>query len=159
MHSASLTEDSIMKRLPKTSIILAGLCLVGAGQPAEPYSEGQVWEYRTRPADEGSLLRIQKIENSDNARIGTIYHISVIGVHFGNASQLAGTLGHLPVSGASLDASVTRLATRKVDFPDATSGIAQWRDAKGGVFTIPIAQIVASIELTFTQPAAPAPSK
>lgn len=120
----------------------------GAQEPRTAYSVGQVWEYRTRPSDEGSLLRIQNIEDSSEA--GPIYHISVIGVRFRQA-PLSGELAHLPVSRVTLDASVTRLSGATPSFPDVTPGIAQWREARGGVFTVPLAEIVDMLERMVAQ--------
>ena len=121
--------------------------LVGATSPQPEYAEGQVWEYQTRPGDEGSLLRIQKIENLAFARQGPVYHISIIGVRFPGL-PLAGELQHAPVSRQSLDASVTRLSDSSAAFPDPSAGIAEWRAAEGGVFTVSIAKVVAFVEQT-----------
>jgi hypothetical protein len=35
---------------------------MAATPTVDRYAEGQVWEYQTRPGDQGSLLKIQKIE-------------------------------------------------------------------------------------------------
>ena len=114
-----------------------------AATPAAPvraYAEGQVWEYRTRRGESGSLLRIQKIETlPELAELGPVYHISVIGLNL--APNVLGTLQHVPVSRQTLDASVTRLSRKRADFPPAEAGIEEWRRAKGGVFTITVAQI------------------
>lgn len=117
---------------------------VGAATPgSEPagYSEGQVWEYRTRPGDEASRLKIQKIETlpGDRDRI-PVYHITIVGVNLGSES-IAGVIQHAPVSKQTLDASVTRLSDSKVDL-SAEEGIDEWRRADGGVFTITVAEIV-----------------
>jgi hypothetical protein len=136
---------------------MAGLVLlVALGAAAAPsrYAVGQVWEYHARPGDEGSLLKIQSIEDEPAYNAGPIYHISVIGFHVRNP-QMAPILAHAPVNRAVLDASVTRLSDSKAEFPDAAPGIAQWRAAKGGVFTIPVARI---IEILDAQTAAPAES-
>src|SRR5579859_1982002 len=117
-------------------LTVMSLGLMDATSSHHDYAEGQVWEYHTRQGDEGSLLRIQKVEQLE--KIGPVYHISVIGVHFAHA-PLAGVLQHLPVSQATLDASVTRLSSSTATFPDPSAGIAQWRAANGGVFTIPLA--------------------
>src|SRR4051794_3852276 len=125
---------------------------IAAPNPAPEHAEyaaGQGWEYRTRSEDTGSLLRIQRIEtNPAFAKYGPIYHISVIGVHFTN-TPLSGELQHLPVSRETLDASVTRLSSASVAFPNAEAGIAEWRSAQGGVFTIPLADIINVVEQTF----------
>ena len=133
----------ILVRLMLLAAISLGV--MGATAPSPEYAAGQVWEYHTRPGDEGSLLRIQKIEQLE--KIGPVYHISVIGVHFARA-PLNGVLQHLPVSKATLDASVTHLSSSTAAFPDPSAGIAQWRAAHGGVFTLPLAQIVSIAEQT-----------
>jgi hypothetical protein len=102
-----------------------------------------VWAYKTRPQDTGSLVKIQKIEE---APPGTIYHISLIGIHI--RPDEASVLQHAPVSRQTLDASVTKQVSDPGTFPDATSGIAQWRNAHGGVFTISLAEIADVITQT-----------
>lgn len=135
------------------AVAAAAALLLGAAPPAPPkpaYAEGQVWEYRTRAGEEGSLLKIQKIENlPELAAKGPVYHLSVTGVHLG--AGLAGALPHLPVSRQTLDASVTRLSTRRADFPSVEEGIAEWRRAKGGVFTVPMTEILGFVEQTIAE--------
>jgi len=119
--------------------------LGGQTAPAK-YSEGQVWEYKTRAGDEGSLLKIQRIEQSPGfEKYGSIYHISIVGFHLGNPA-VPPVLPHAPVSRETLDASVTRLSSDKREFPPADGGIAEWRQAQGGVFTISVAEIVDIID-------------
>lgn len=129
------------------------LLAAGAGlhAKANDYVEGQVWEYQTRPQDPGSLIKIQKV-NIDPERIEhrVLYHISIIGVHLNDPNVLR-EISHVPVSRETLDDSVTRLSASKATFPDAAEGIAEWRKAKGGVFTIPLAQIVDSVEQTMSK--------
>lgn len=118
--------------------------LGGAPAAAPGYAQGQVWEYRTRPKDEGSLAKIQKIEKD-----GTIFHVSLVGVSLGG--RAGGEIQHLPVSRESLDASLTRLSGSATPFPDISQGHALWRQAKGGVFTIALAEIVALAEQSLAQ--------
>lgn len=113
---------------------------IRAAEPA--YAEGQVWEYRTRSGDEGSLLKIQRIEPVPGAINGTlVYHITIIGVDLG-PRLVSGVIGHTPVSKETLDESVTRLSDSRADFGDVEGGIEEWRRADGGIFTIPVAKIV-----------------
>ncbi|GGE80467.1 hypothetical protein [Sphingomonas prati] len=135
-------------------LLWAGLGLVGftgtamAGLPGKTYSEGQIWEYRTRPEDKGSLLKIQKIDDgADFPKIGPIYHVSIVGVHF-TGLPLAGVLQHAPFSKAALDASVTKLSSSKIAFLDSADGIAQWQQAEGGVFTVSVAEAVSFTDQT-----------
>ena len=132
--------------LGSASAIL-GVALATASPASHPtidrYAEGKVWEYQTRPEDKGSLLKIQKIEllPSFSEKNGPVYHVSIIGLHFAD-THLDGALQHAPFSRASLDASVTRLSQSRAAFPDVEAGIRQWREAKGGVFTITVAEAV-----------------
>lgn len=138
-----------MKRI--VAVILPTLVALTSGnaQPtAERYALGQVWEYQTRAEDEGSLLKIQQIEGaSSNDEIGRIYHISIIGIEISEPFRIT-EIGHLPVAASTLDASVTRLHTGEAAFPDAAPGIQQWREAEGGVYTIPMAEIVDILQQT-----------
>ena len=131
-----------MKMLRGVILICCAALMGAAPRPADRYAEGQVWEYRNRPQDVGSLLKIQRIEDGEN--LGRIYHISVIGIVL--RSVRGHELQHSPVSRATLDASVTRLSSAKRDWPDAGPGITQWREAKGGVFTITVAAIIDLID-------------
>ncbi|HYC75130.1 hypothetical protein [Brevundimonas sp.] len=126
-------------------MLLALTALVALGGFAEPdrYAAGQVWEYRTRAADAGSLLKIRRVE--EHAELGPIYHVSVIGLHLRNR-DMDQVLSHTPVSRETLDASVTRLSDRSPPFPDFEPGIAQWRADQGGVFTISIAEIIEIVD-------------
>lgn len=128
-------------------LMFAPLAAIAAPEGAPRYGAGQVWEYRTRPADEGSLLRIHSIEQFTS---GEIYHISLIGLAYGRGMADGGVFGHMAVSRETLDQSVTRLSDSPAAFPDPTEGIAQWRAANGGVFTIPIAEIIDGVMTTIT---------
>lgn len=128
-----------------------------AHQALDRYAVGQVWAYHTRPGDAGSLLKIQAIERDPAAlRGGPIYHISVIGVHFADPA-IAPILPHLPVGRATLDASVTQQAAPDVPFPEAAPGIAEWQRARGGVYTMTLAEIIADVDAQSTREPPPQP--
>jgi len=136
-----------VKRWLLTLLVALGLAPASAQQTPAPatYSEGQVWEYRNRPQDMGSLIRIQRVEPYGDAKV---YHLTIIGIYFAK-SGAPQTLGHIPVSQKTLDASVTRLVPQPPAFPPGVDeGIAEWRRAKGGVFTITLAEIANVIERT-----------
>ena len=121
------------------TILLALASFAWSAAASPGYSEGQVWEYRTRPQDEGSLLKIQKVEDA-----GTVFHVSLIRVQLGDHGLAE--IQHLPVSRQTLDASVTRLSDSDAAFPDVAPGYGEWQRAQGGVFTITVAEIVAIAE-------------
>lgn len=126
-------------------LTLAASALAMAAVPASApprYAEGQVWEYRTRPGDEGSRLKIRKIAPMPGATDRRlVYHITIVGVDLGSQG-LAGVISHVPVSKETLDVSVTRLSSSGADFGGVKGGMKAWRRAKGGVFTISVAEIV-----------------
>ena len=139
--------------------LMLGLAGAGAAwaQTDHPaYAAGQVWTYHTRPGDDGSLLKIQQVEDDPAlTKLGPIYHISIIRVHLGPTRGL-NEIGHSPVSKETLDKSVVALVKTEAAFPDASGGIEQWRAAKGGVFTISVAEIVDLIDKAVTQQPDPA---
>jgi hypothetical protein len=139
-------------------VAFAFLCLMyAAALPAAPntYAEGQVWEYRTRPSDKDSLLKIQKIDvDPTRTESRTIYHISIIGVRL-NEPGVRREIAHVPVSREALDDSVTREIPGRPRFPDAREGITEWRRVKGGVFSLPIARIIDVVEKTMQKMPAP----
>jgi hypothetical protein len=100
-------------------LLLALLLLPAAAAEPARYQAGQVWEYHTRPGDEGSLLRIQRVEDWPGG--GKVYHISVIGVRLGGIANQE--IQHLPVSAATLDASVTGCRRALPSFPRRTRAL------------------------------------
>jgi hypothetical protein len=122
---------------------------------ANIYAEGQVWAYRARPSDKGSLIKIQKIENlDDSAKAEPIYHISIVGFRLNlppSNKVFVPMLPHAPVSRQTLDMSVTRLVKTSREFPSADSGIAEWRAARGGVYTISLAEVINTLEFALAQ--------
>ncbi len=125
------------------ALVLAMLSGAGGETTADRYAAGQVWEYRTRPQEPGSLVMIREIE--DIAPVGRIYHVSITGIR-PDATWGPTEIAHSPVSRETLDASVTRLSSKQPQAPDYRPGIAQWRADRGGVFTIPVADIVGLID-------------
>lgn len=104
----------------------------------ERYQPGQVWRYDARPQDEGSRLKIQRIEITGGT---AIYHIALSGIHLRNGQVTS--VQHLPVSLATLDGSVTESSRDdvQVSLDQTDEGIAEWRRAEGGVFSIAVKQI------------------
>ena len=100
------------------------------------YAEGQVWQYRTRRGEERSLVKIQRIE-TDPVTSAPVFHVSVVGLRWPTANALP----HAPVSQHTLDISVTHLCADLGQFPAADEGIAEWRRAKGGVYSVSLAEI------------------
>jgi hypothetical protein len=145
-----------MSRFRLVGVLLAAAGLLGQAPPPK-YVTGQVWEYRTRQQDTGSLLKVQRVEMLGSTKV---YHISVIGVQF-STPGLAGVLPHIPVSDETLNASVTKISATKPEFPTTAldEGIVEWRSAKGGIFTIPVSQIIGIIDDQTTKAQTPTEAK
>ena len=127
------------------------MLIASAGAFAQSFDEGQVWEYKTRPNESGSLLKIVMIES--DPRFGQIYHISVIGLKVSNLRAPRGItteLPHLPVSRKTLESSLTKPSSSKAVFPDYREGYATWKFAfehgEAAIFTEDMAQIVTFAE-------------
>jgi hypothetical protein len=119
---------------------LAMLAAVPPPAPRPPYAEGQVWEYRTRPGDEESVVKIQKIgPYPADPEGGLVYHISIYRVTFGPGKTA--TIWHAPVAKRTLDASLTGLSDKAVRPGHADEEIAEWSRGGGGVITATVAEI------------------
>ncbi|MCP5396347.1 MAG: hypothetical protein H6918_06390 [Sphingomonadaceae bacterium] len=118
------------------------------------YQVGQVWTYDTAAEDSGSLIKIQAIEMvGPEDKQQTIYHISMSDIALKGASQDRINAGHLPVSRETLDMSVTSLTSNPQDFPDLDyrTGMAEWRRANGGWFTISLQDIAGVLRKSFAR--------
>ncbi|RAK66754.1 hypothetical protein [Hymenobacter edaphi] len=120
------------------------------------YQIGQVWQYKTRPAEPKSTLTIFKVEQSP--KDGVIVHVSIDGLQMANPQNLSGasnSIGHMPFAEAAIDSSVTALLkSNQVVTADFMDGYNYWREAflagKGGIFSVPVKEAVAYSEETVT---------
>lgn len=147
-----------MRRGVRRALALACLIVLSALPAAaqrtttqQTYAEGQVWEYRTRPGEEKSLLRIGKIETIGT--VGEVFHISIVGLQIAVPQRpdiRLTELPHIPVSRLTLDQSVTKLSKTVLKGPDFSAAYAEWRKSieqgRPAVFTISVASIVGVVE-------------
>ncbi len=139
---------------PFTCILTFFATLLALPALAQPegmpeFGEGQVWAYDTREGDEGSLLKIQLVEEVGPAEArATIYHLSLIGVNAPGSTEPLVVM-HIPISAEALEASVTEPYYGPALFPDAENGIAMWRRDQGGVFGIPLKEIAEILAQNF----------
>ena len=116
------------------------------------YEEGQVWAFDVENSGDDNALIIQRIEPAEDTGFPyDVYHISMfVDIPLGEMDELV--VGHLPVSRETLDASVTETSERDMStFSDWEEGYREWQNAKGGVFTIPMDEIVAFLVELMTQ--------
>jgi len=126
-------------------IILAVLVLAGVGVAcrkaqssippvASKYHPGQVWNFKTPRDQPDAKLTILLVESYP--KIGTVVHVAVSGVHLPRDNT---TVPHMPFAESAIDQSVTALVLESGPVPDFHEGYAEWQRAKGGVFTISVA--------------------
>jgi hypothetical protein len=152
-------------RIWRALFLLLVVCGVAAAQQtadsprkkcAEPqvvtdvkYIPGQVWDYRMRDGEESSTITILRVESLP--KIGVIVHVRVDGIRLKNCSggPSPTTIGHAPFTKDALDRSVTKLIEQRHALPDYEQGYNSWREACGGVYTIPLADMLNADEATF----------
>lgn len=119
----------------------------------DQYSVGQEWNYKTRPTEKNSTLKILKIE--EYPETGKVIHISVSGLKMKNPASPTGyaeNLSHLPISEEALNNSVTTLKKETYQKPDSLEmdGYSYWKkefdNGNAGIFTIPVSEIVSTME-------------
>ncbi|HXF84133.1 MAG TPA: hypothetical protein VNK49_01985 [Anaerolineales bacterium] len=115
------------------------------------YRAGQVWRYKTRPAEPQSLLTVVKVET--DPKQGTIVHIHVQGLKMKSRYAPTGivdTISHLPLSEGAMDESVVSLVQENAPLPNYQEGYAEWRQnyeqGHASIFTMPVAKAVDFIE-------------
>jgi len=127
---------------------ISGFALAGAtAKPVAPkFRAGQRWDYKTRPGEEKSTLTILKLETEGEQ---SIVHIAIEDVHISNRQAKSGfvtRVGHAPIEEGALARSVTKLRAAKKKLPPFEEGYDQWKTAHGGIFTITVAEALATVE-------------
>jgi hypothetical protein len=115
-------------------------------------ARGQVWSYRTRPGEEGSLLVVGAIDRAPGR--GRVVHVKVTGVLF-KAPQLPGGYAHEIMHLTLTEDALLESVTEQVDAPGVTlrgfdGGYANWLDAyeAGTLFVqkVPLAKALTALE-------------
>ena len=134
-----------------TTVLLTALCSSIASASDTALAVGQRWSYKARPGEDNSTLVIGRIEQ--HATLGEIAHISILGVHVKAPQRPDGvlqTLGHIPISVESLRSSLLELVGSGSPDENFEQGYTIWRDivedGEGGVFSIPVREIVSYVE-------------
>ena len=111
------------------------------------FAPGQVWTLKD-PAFAGARLIVDKVEMLGEQHI---VHISLTDVPPG-VSQLS-TFAHLPFSEDAVRQSVDALAEPDGQpYPGFAAGYAQWQAAKGGVFTVPVPDVIGLLNAALHAP-------
>jgi len=135
--------------LPSLPSVAQGKCSKPQAVTDRKFVPGQVWSYETRPGEESSRVTILRIEKI--ARLGTVIHIRIDGVHFSNCTggPRPDLIQHSPFTRAALEASVRTKVGVVTTLPDYAAGYQAWLNYCGGVYTIPVERVVATDDATF----------
>lgn len=138
-----------MALLPLAATMMLVAPTAKAQDKAAPaFAPGQRWRFKARPGEEGATFIIGRLETDQ--RGDSIAHVSIDGLKLKNkhvAGGIASEIGHSPVALEALRASAVELIETGRAVPASfDEGYQAWRTAGGGVFTMPLAQIVDLIE-------------
>jgi hypothetical protein len=135
--------------------ILAIVVLAAVGSPgqrAPDFAVGQVWDYTSRPGEASSTVTVLRIDRPEGQP--AIVHVAIMGLHVKNPHAPTGfssDIKHVPMSEVALRSSVTKLVRTNSQLPDYEAGYAQWKQARGGVFTVSVADAVDFVERAMNQ--------
>lgn len=119
--------------------------------PSAQFAPGQVWNYNTRSEDSGSTLVVCHVETLNGE---TVVHIYVRDVTLSLGDEARETdIAHLPMSEAALAASVTEQTGTADQLPPFQASYNTWRAENGGVFTEPVASVIAGMDGALMPPA------
>ena len=113
---------------------------------------GQEWEFVGRPSDPHPTIVIVRMETLP--KLGDVIHVSIRGVRIKNPQASGGyseELAHMPFARVALEHSLTRLAHDSVALPAFEEGYEQWKQARGGAFTISLREALDFVEGTLRQ--------
>ena len=132
----------MLKKLVRVAVMLIAAAtpsgMAAAPSAAPAFADGQIWSVKSALPTTAKVV-ICRVEPWDNQMV---VHVSMIDVPIPKDMPGAGqttVIGHMPFQQSALAASVNRLlATGASPASSFESGYQEWRDAKGGVFTIDV---------------------
>ncbi len=123
-------------------------CTVPVQAEDAKFKPGQVWKAKGRedePDLTATVLRVESLE-----KVGVFIHVRVdhAAMHSCPGNSVWHSLEHAPMSKAAFEQSVTAVVRTDEPIPDYHEGYENWRSHCGGVYTIPIAEILSLNEKT-----------
>jgi hypothetical protein len=110
-----------------------------------------VWSYDTRPGEETSTVTVLKREELQGK---SIVHIRIDGLKVKNPrakSGISDSIPHMPLDENALKQSLRKKVKTTEKIPDFAEGYAEWKNAKGGFFTITLKEAVSFVEQTLSK--------
>jgi hypothetical protein len=106
-------------------------------QPLPELEVGQMWTVKDAASSDTRLI-IGRIEAD-----GAIISVSLIDVRGAGSTKHFNTIGHMPFARSAVQSSVDRLVRGDAKpAADFEAGYKQWKEAKGGIFTISVAEAI-----------------
>jgi len=155
-----------MKKLIRSLLVALGLASAGSAAADEIPVPGmaesdhfraeEVWSYKARAGEESSRVAIGRIDSLPGDTIAV--HVKIVGLRLRNSNAPAGittVMGHAPILESALLASVLERVDEEVDLDGFDEGYKTWLAAylegEAGLFSMPLAEIVSSIEATLSR--------
>ena len=115
------------------------------------FKPGQVWSYKTRPGEEGSLLTVVKVNTT--SKLAVVVSVYVDGLKVKNPGRpngFNGEITHMPLSEKILKESVTGLIRVTTQFPNYENGYQEWKNEyenkDAGSFGVQVSEAIGFIE-------------
>ena len=133
----------------------ARACATGPPLPERASSPqfrvGQVWRYQTRPGEGASRVIIGRIERIEG--IGKVVHVKLTDLKLMSSAapgSVATIMFHVPMREDWLAASLVELTPERGDLQGFAEGYGKWlaayRNGDAGVLSIPLSEVVATME-------------
>ena len=149
LASCSPKEEKVETTNPK---------LTNAVPQGIQFKVGQVWNYKTRPNEEGSTFTICRIE--DDKELGKVVHISVEGLKVRspqNQGGIATEIAHIPFLYEAVEHSVTAKIGDNAKVPNFEQAFEVWKKAnsnnagKPHYFSLSVADTISFLEIMLSQ--------
>lgn len=110
------------------------------------FQVGDIWSFEGRENDPHPQILILGTEPFQDT---TVIHVQISGIQLKISDrQTLSTIGHVPVSEENLRNSVNDYLGETDVLDEELEGIKLWREAKGGIYTVSLKEIVNIIEKT-----------
>ena len=111
------------------------------------FAEGQEWSIKSSPP---STLKVV-IGRAESWQGKTVVHVSILDIpnlHFREDTTFS-EIAHVPFEASALARSVDELIAIGVPSPrDFEDGYREWKERHGGIYTISVAEVVATAQAT-----------
>ena len=134
-------NGSLYRRLlGLSSLLLLSTAYIDAADITPKLAVGQEWSIKSSPPTTAKVV----IDRIEPWRDKIAIHVSIIDIPASSSDQMRVTrIDHIPFEQSALVASVDKLlAIGVTPPPNFETGYNQWKEANGGIFTIPVAQAI-----------------